>query len=583
MNDSNGQGVLDEAEAPSTLSDEEGMAALRTLLLGPAEAQIAEVQARLADPKRQLEEVSHVLPAAIAVRSRRDDELTNALAPTVAAAVERSVRKDPQPLVDAIFPVMGPAIRKAIATALSGMVQSLNQSLIHSLSFKGLRWRLEALRTGKPFGEIVLLHTLLYRVEQAFLIHKETGLLLHQVSIAGTPKLDADMVSAMLTAIQDFVHDSFTSPQGDQLETLQVGELTVWVEQGPLAVLAGVMRGTAPQDLRAVFQETLERIHLQFGVALSEFKGDSAPFADAAPLLEDCLQSRSDAVQQPAASARKVTPFVVFVSILLVALLVWGFFWLRDMRRWDASVERLRSEPGIVITDAEKRGGKYWISGLRDPLARDPLMILQEFKIDPTAVVSRWEPFHALSPEFLLARAKSLLDPPNTVKLSVQDGALEAEGFALHQWVVETRRAVRFLPGLGQFREGKLLDLTRIEDPLLLFELDRSELVPGQQEKLSLLVGDIERLQAQAQRLHRNVLLEISGHTDRSGTEARNSTLGQERAQAISATLRVLLPVWSNITIRPVGSKERLRDEVTEADRATNRSVTFKVVVTDAQ
>ena len=51
------------------------MAELRTLLLGPAEAQIAEVHARLTDPRRQLEEVSHVLPAAIAVRSRQDDEL----------------------------------------------------------------------------------------------------------------------------------------------------------------------------------------------------------------------------------------------------------------------------------------------------------------------------------------------------------------------------------------------------------------------------------------------------------------------------------------------------------------------------
>src|SRR6185503_9561227 len=122
MNDDNGHAVLDEATAPNALSDEEGMAALRGLLLGPAEAQLADVRARLTDPKRQLREVCNVLPAAIAVRSRQDDELSDALAPTVTAAVERSVRKDPQPLADTIFPVIGPAIRKAIASALSGMV-----------------------------------------------------------------------------------------------------------------------------------------------------------------------------------------------------------------------------------------------------------------------------------------------------------------------------------------------------------------------------------------------------------------------------------------------------------------------------
>ncbi|HKZ80016.1 MAG TPA: OmpA family protein [Pyrinomonadaceae bacterium] len=581
MTDSNAEGLLDSVESQTTLSDEEGMATLRSLVLGPAEAQIAEVHARLADPNRQLEEVSHVLPAAIAIRSRRDSELTEALAPTVAAAVERSVRKDPKPLVDAIFPLMGPAIRKAIAAALSGMVQSFNYSLSHSLSFKGLRWRFESMRTGKPFGEVVLLHTLLYRVEQVFLIHKETGLLLHEVSAPGVTKQDPDMVSAMLTAIQDFVHDSFAAPRGDQLETLQVGELTVWVEQGPSAVLAAVIRGNAPQELRTIFQETLERIHLEFGDALGQFKGDAAPFAEAAPLLENCLQSQLDSTQR--AAARKLTPFSVIVSILLVLLLVWGFFWLRERRRWNAAVERLRSEPGIVVTNAEKQGGSYVLNGLRDPLSHDPQLILQEFKIDPKTVASRWEPFYALSPEFLLARAKSYLNPPNTVELSMQDGVLQAEGFALHQWVVTARQAVRLLPGPVQFREDNLLDLNRIEDPLLLFQFDSSALVPGQEEKLKLLAADIGRLQAEAQRLHKNVVLEISGHTDGSGTEARNRTLSLERAQTIADTLRTMLPQLDNVNVKAVGSEERLYQEITEADRATNRNVTFKVIVSEAQ
>ncbi len=584
MKDSNGDAVLDEATAPNTLTDEEAMAALRGLLLGAAEAQLAEVHARLTDPRRQLREVSGVLPAAIAVRSRQDDELSDALAPTVTAAVERSVRKDPQPLADAIFPVIGPAIRKAIASALSGMVQSFNQSLTYSMSVKGLRWRLEALRTGKSFGEVVMLHTLLFRVEQVFLIHKETGLLLSQVSVAGAPMQDAEMVSAMLTAIQDFVHDSFTIDRSDdELETFQVGELTVWVERGPMAFLAGVIRGSAPQDLRAVFQETLERIHLQFGVALSEFNGDSTPFAGTEPLLEDCLEARYDSTAPASATGRKFTPFTAVVGIILVALLFFGAWWLRDKWRWDSFIERLRNEPGIIVTENGKRSGKYFLSGLRDPMARDPQTILRESKIDPGTIVSHWESFQALTPEFVSARAKSLLEPPATVKLSVQDSVLEAEGFASHQWVLDTRRAARLLPGVTQYRDDKLLDLNRIQDPLLMFELDRAELVRGQEEKLSLLVADIGRLQTQALALQKNVLLEITGHTDGSGTEARNSTLSQERAKTIADALQKRLPTWTNVSVRAVGSKERLREEVTDTDRATNRSVTFKVIATDVQ
>lgn len=581
MMQSDSPDLLEQDLPSSSANDEENMAELRTLLLGPAEAQIAEVHARLTDPRRQLEEVSQVLPAAISVRSRKDDELSNALAPTVAAALQHSVRKNPQPLADAIFPIMGPAIRKAIATALSGMVQSLNQSMAYSLSAQGLKWRLEALRTGKSFAEVVLLKTLRYRVEQVFLIHQETGLLLQQASAPGTKLQDADMVSGMLTAIQDFVHDSFATPKGDELEALRVGELTVWVERGPLAVLAAVIRGNAPQDLRALFQETVERIHLQFGALLSDFKGDAAPFSATAPLLEDCLEAHY--VSGQAKTGRRITPVTVIASVLVLGLLFWGFFWLREKRRWDSYVERLRNEPGIIIAETGTRDGKHFLSGLRDPLARDPQSVLQESKVDPAKVISHWESFQALTPDFVLARARSLLNPPATVRLSLRDGTLEVEGFASHDWVVETRRAARFLPGLSGFREAGLLDLNRIEDPLIMFKLDQAELVPGQEEKFNLLAADIERLHVLAVRLQKNLRLDISGHADTSGTEARNATLSNERAEAIATALGERLPKWGNLTIRAVGSTERVREELTDADRASNRSVTFRVVVSEAQ
>ena len=77
---------------------------------------------------------------------------------------------------------MGPAIRQAIRQALQSLTQSLNQTVEHSFSLKGLRWRIEAWTTGRPFAEVVLLHTLRYRVEQAFLIHRDTGLLLQHVA-----------------------------------------------------------------------------------------------------------------------------------------------------------------------------------------------------------------------------------------------------------------------------------------------------------------------------------------------------------------------------------------------------------------
>lgn len=563
--------------APATANDDDSVAELRSLLLGEAEKQLAEVHERLFDPQMQVKEVSRVLPDAISVRSRQDDDLTTALSPTVSAALERSVRKNPQPLVDAIFPIMGPAIRKAIASALSGMIQSFNQTLNYSMSARGLRWRWEALRTGRSFAEVVLLHTLLYRVEQIFLIHKETGLLLRHVAAGEVAVQDTDMVSGMLTAIQDFVHDSFQASGDNQLDTLRVGDLTVWIERGPQAILAAVIRGNAPQQLRELLQEILERIHLQFGTALVEFAGDAATFAAADPLLEEGLESRYDAKQQLRKSTGRISPFTIVTSIILLALLTWGLFWMRDRRRWNAYVERLRNEPGFVVTDSGTRGGKYFVSGLRDPLSRDPAALLEGTGLSADSVTEQWQSFQALSSQFVRARAEKSLAPPSGVKLSVTDGVIEAQGFASHAWIIEARRIARFLPGISQMRADNLFDLERIEDPLLLFDLDQVTLRSGQDDKLNRLVDDLNHLREIVG--GEPIKLEITGHTDGSGTEMRNNTLSQGRSDTVAATLRSRLSAWPTLTIVPMGTKDKLRAETSEDDRATNRSVTMKVIV----
>lgn len=576
--------VLDEYSPTDQVPpDGESMAELRTLLLGPTEAQVAEIYERLTDPLRQIEEVSRVLPEAVHVRSRQDDEVTKALLPSVEQAINISVKKDPQVLVDAIFPVMGPAIRRAIAAALSSMTQSLNQTLSYSLSPRGLKWRLEAFRTGKSFAEVVMLHTLRYRVEQVFLIHRETGLLLqHVVAESGGTVQDADMVSGMLTAIQDFARDSFNAEQSEHLENFQVGELTVWVEQGPLAILAGVIRGTAPQELRAAFQNALEKIHLRYHGELSDFSGDAEVFESARPILEDCLDSQFN--DDAATQKRKPTLLLVIASVIIAALLALAFFYLRNARRWESYVERLKNQPGIVVTETGTRDGKYFVRGLLDPLAVDPQTLLPPAQLDPAKVSTQWEPYQALTPAFVWTRAKALLRPPDTITLKLDEGGvLSAEGVASHDWIVEARRVAPFIPGITQFREDKLFDTDTIEKQILLFELDRSQLVPGQEEKFRNLVAEFERLYAQARSWGQRVRVEITGRTDRTGSAERNAKLSQERAAVIASELNARLPARDDFQIVAAGTRDILREELTEADRAVNRSVTFKIILSDAR
>src|SRR5215510_4970777 len=270
---------------------DDSLSELRSLLVGPERRDLTALQAHFSDPSVQTRDVSRVLPDAIALRAT-DPQLSKALAPSIEVAVTASVRRDPRPLADALFPVMGPAIRKAIAHALASMMESLNRTVGHSLSWRALQWRWTALRTGKPFAEIVLLNTLEYRVDQVFLIHAETGLLLQHLSLDPHASQDADQVSAMLTAIRDFVRDSFRVAGGESLEGLRIGDLSVIVEQGPYAILAGVVRGTAPHTLRTLFQDALESVHRQCSPELKAFRGDAAPFERVRPILEGCLVSQ---------------------------------------------------------------------------------------------------------------------------------------------------------------------------------------------------------------------------------------------------------------------------------------------------
>jgi outer membrane protein OmpA-like peptidoglycan-associated protein len=587
--------VLDEAaqQKNNHPGNHDRLDELRRLLVGPEQQEIVRLRDRLDEQDALLPaDVGRVLPEAVRLRSRQDKKVTEALLPTVEEAIGISVKKNPQTLVDALFPVIGPAIRKAIAEALTGMVQTMNQSLEHSLSVQGLKWRLEAWRTGKSFGEVVLLHTLLYRVEQVFLIHRETGLLLQHV-VAGTSSIqDADMVSGMLTAIQDFVHDSFSSQQSDTLETMQVGGLTVWIEQGPRAILAGVIRGNAPQELRTVFHETLERIHLEFATELETFEGDSSVFDPTREYLEACLQFQYDQSRQVGATKKRITPARVIAALLLGVILVWGFFYLRERWRWGNYLSRLKSEPGIVVTDAQKNWWSYSIAGLRDPLAADPQALLAEAKLNPEKVESHWEPYHSLTPQFVVTRANALLSPPATVSFRVERNRLVATGQAPHRWIVETRRLARVIPGVEQLDETELVDTNlseasaikaRIEKRIILFVLDTTELAPGQNDELETLGADLRELYRLAPAAGRSVRVEVVGHTDKIGTEETNLQLSRERAEQVRALLAAKLnDAAGQINAIGVGSREPLRDEQTDADKSYNRSVTIRITLADA-
>ena len=554
---------------------------LRELLLGREKHQLEGLQQRIENPSVRAQDVSGVLPQAVSLATARGPQLATALTPAVESALKESVRRDPTPLVNAVFPIIGPAIRKAIAEAFSKLVQSLNQTLDHSLSVRGLKWRLEAARTGRSLAEVVLAHTLIYRVEQVLLIHQHTGLLLLHVRAPQIKSEDAGMVSGMLTAIQDFARDSFHVPAGEMLQTLQVGDLTVWVETSPLLALAAVIRGQAPYEFRETLQAALENIHREQAPALEIFEGDAAPFELARPHLESCLQAQFAEPARRKSSAR----LAVGLGLILLLLGAWTFFAVREERRWAGYLDRLKAEPGIVVTEAGKRSGKFFVAGLRDPLAADPAGLLPEFKIKPGEILSRWEPYQALSAPLMLKRATQRLQPPAGVTLQVQDGVLFAGGDAPAGWADAARPRVLLLPGIHTFDTAGLVDATQallreIEQTTLYFD-DGVHLVPGQEGAMETLAAHLADLGADAARSGRRVRVSVVGHTDKTGTDDYNERLSRQRADQVVEllTTRGVSAAW--LVPSGVGAREPWRADGSE-DLAPNRRVTFRVALDES-
>src|SRR5258708_7747477 len=151
------------------------LAELRRLINQPERDKLRDLHERLDDKEQRAHEMAAVLPEALTLSRDRTEELTRAIQPAVEGSVRESIEKRPQVFIDALHPIIGSVVRRSIAESLRTFLQSLNQSLEQSFSWQGLKWRIEALRTGRSFSEIVMLRSLVYRVEHIFLFHRETS------------------------------------------------------------------------------------------------------------------------------------------------------------------------------------------------------------------------------------------------------------------------------------------------------------------------------------------------------------------------------------------------------------------------
>lgn len=435
---------------------------LKDLLLGAERAALDAHAARLADLERErqriavLEQARKDLPRRLPQlleRAGQEDgpRLARALSEPVASALGGAVRKQRQAIVDALFPVIGPIIRKAIAESLRALVGDLNRALESSFTPRGLRWRFEAWRTGASYAEVVLQHTMRFRIDHLFLIERESGLVMHRESAPDLPDLDSDAISGMLTALGEFVKDSVGRTDGAGLESARVGEHLVMLLEGPRLNLAAFVRGAPPPALRESLQLRLESIHARLADPLAPIDARDSDLGLAfAEQLS--LQTVDDAVRQrdgrPMTSPSRL-PLAIAAG-LVVALL--GGLWLREWT-WTRRIARLEAVlqdwPGFYLQGLDADPWDWVrVRGLVDPQA-DPLRLAQaQADFRGADLVYDVKGFVSNDAEMLVRRARTLLTPPPEVQVSARAGVLSLSGTAPIAWAEDVAGRAAAIPGV---------------------------------------------------------------------------------------------------------------------------------------
>lgn len=127
----------------------------------------------------------------------------------------------------------------------------------------------------------------LFDVQQIFLIHHNTGTLISHTGKEGA--MDQEILGAMLSAVEDFIKDSFRGAEDskEELKRLQYGDLKIHAEHGNYIFMAVVIEGKGTEHLHDRMRDEVTDIESTYGDILKDRDGNTEPFQDIPESLRD--------------------------------------------------------------------------------------------------------------------------------------------------------------------------------------------------------------------------------------------------------------------------------------------------------
>ncbi len=425
---------------------------LKALLLSEELAQLKAIHKLLHDKQQLTEKVSEVLDPAADLVIAANPNFQKKFSKIDPKSYVRAVKANKQTFIDALLPIIGPMIRKSVSSAIRRFVADVNRAVEMGISAKALRWRWKAFTTGVPFAEIVFNNTIEYQVQQVFLIDNHSGMLIEFVGHEEELLQDKEAMSAMLTAIQDFVKDA-VSKDGEGLSAAELGDNLVWLIHGNTANIAAVIKGAPTARLRDSMTGVLEGIHLNYFQDLedqSKWNQNSELRSE----LEKLLLTKSQSEDEDKPKGINYWPWLIAIMAIIVYF-SWSSYQHQSAKL--AISNQLSATPGFVLQDLTYENDAFQATGLQDPLA--------EFTGLDDHVVINSTPYISLQDEIVAKRIANLLGQPN-IKVHSENNEVTLTG-AIDESVdiQQELNFIRMMPGVNQLSDQTtLIDSETLSD-----------------------------------------------------------------------------------------------------------------------
>jgi hypothetical protein len=344
---------------------------LRELVFGQERLEIDNLKGRLVEIEKRFSsreafeaEVTKVFSGALRTASGKERvRLVSLLSGLLTNSIRQEIRLAQPEIAEAIFPVASQLVAEGIKAAFQDLAKKIERQIAQRLSFvEVLKVKATALLTKRTEAEIWLDLNPPFDIEQAFVIHRQTGLLIssYDQSVLSNDgdtseaAVDVDLLSGMLTAVMSFARDALPGESGRGLRTLEFADGNLLIRESPALLVVLRVKGTPSEEFVENFEMRFQEFLRKWTGELSVFEGsldDSTENAVKAS-LKDLVFQLEESVSRPGASKTRKRGFgkYLLLSVLIIGVVVGAFYlgreWFRD--RQVAQVQQIIDNTGSL-------------------------------------------------------------------------------------------------------------------------------------------------------------------------------------------------------------------------------------------